>query len=128
MKARGIDWMLALVLGLGADGAFAFDKGERVLAEWEQGLWYPGRVQDATDGGYRIAYDDGDLAVLPASKVRAFDWRTGSRVQCNFRNQGKYFPGRIERMQGESITIAYDDGDREEATVSRCRGPGPDVR
>ncbi len=35
--------------------AMGFDKGDRVLAEWEKGLWYPGRVQEATDGGYRIA-------------------------------------------------------------------------
>jgi hypothetical protein len=80
-------------------------------------------VQEVVDGGYRIAYDDGDLANVPTNRMRAIDWAVGTRVQCNFRNQGKYFPACIERMHGEAIGIAYDDGDREEATIDRCRSP-----
>lgn len=95
--------------------------GDRVLAVWGDGFFYPGRVQALTDGGASIAFDDGDVANVALDKLRAVDWRVGSDVQCNFKNQGKYYPGKIARMDGETIAIAYADGDSETATISRCR-------
>lgn len=115
---RGAVFWLALAASL---PALAFGPGDRVLVEWEKGLWYPARVLEATEGVYRIAYDNGEFNLVVIESVRKLDWRAGSVVQCNFRNQGKYFPGRIDRIDGESIVIAYDDGDREQATISLCR-------
>ena len=95
--------------------------GDRVLAVWGDGFFYPGRVQALTDGGAGIAFDDGDVANVALDKLRAIDWRVGSEVQCNFKNQGKYYPGKIARMDGETIAIAYADGTSETATICRCR-------
>jgi hypothetical protein len=108
-------WLPTLVIA-------APDAGDRVLAVWgPDGFYYPGRVQTLTDGGVAIAFDDGDVATVRPDQLRPIDWKVGTELQCNFRNQGKYYPARIARMRGETISIAYADGDNEQATISRCR-------
>lgn len=46
--------------------------GDRVMARWTNGSWYPGKIVAITaDGKYDVNYDDGDKSRgLPASKVR----------------------------------------------------------
>jgi len=55
-----------------AAAAAALAVGDRVMAQWTNGDWYPGKISKITDDGkYDIAYDDGDAShALPASKVR----------------------------------------------------------
>jgi len=46
--------------------------GDRVMARWTNGSWYPGKiVAISADGKYDVNYDDGDKSrALPAAKVR----------------------------------------------------------
>jgi len=48
-------------------------------------------------------------------------WAVGTRLQCNFKNAGKYYPGKITSIKGEAVHISYDDGDQEDITISRRR-------
>ena len=115
-------WIAVLALALLAGGVMAQAKGDRVLARWKpDGLWYPARVAMAAGGDVQVAYDDGDVAVVGKADVRAIDWRTGSRLQCNWQNKGIYYPGTITMKEGELITFNYDDGYKETMTISRCR-------
>ena len=117
-------WLAMVVLGLSlfAGGVHAQRTGERVLAQWEaDGLWYPARITNIIGREIHVAFDDGDLAVVGALQVRSLDWVAGTRVQCNWRNQGAYFDGTIELIQGERVDVYYDDGTRETITISRCR-------
>jgi hypothetical protein len=118
MRASG--WMLTLALLAG--GASAREAGDRVLARWAaDGMWYPARVSAVQGREVDVAYDDGDVAVVDAADVRAIDWRPGSRLQCNWKNQGAYYWGKVAAMSGEQITFHYDDGYAETMTISRCR-------
>jgi len=46
---------------------------------------------------------------------------TGDRVICNWKAHGVYYPGRVDQADGQgSVTIRYDDGDREETATARC--------
>ena len=115
--------VIALGTLLASGAAAAYAPGDRVLAVWPaDGYWYPARVQEEVGASVRVAFDDGDVAALPAGDVRRFDWHAGSRLQCNWKNQGAYFGGVVATMDGETILFHYDDGDRETMTVSRCRG------
>lgn len=123
---RGLDMrrlrpcFLALALLAGAAGAR--DVGDRVLAVWAaDGMWYPARITAITGREVTVAFDDGDVAIMDAADVRAVDWGAGSRLQCNWKNQGPYYWGKVLSLDGEAITFAYDDGYKETMTISRCR-------
>ena len=47
--------------------------------------------------------------------------QVGTRVQCNWKGQGRLYPGSVTRVQGNSIHIKYDDGDQEDTVTSRCK-------
>lgn len=114
--------MLGLTLGLLTNYASAQVQGDRVLAIWEpDGYWYPGEVDLVDRQGIHIAFDDGDDAVVGRNEVRRVDWRVGSRLECNWKNEGKYYGGRVNSMRGESMEFLYDDGFREQISISRCR-------
>jgi hypothetical protein len=105
-----------------AGGAMAREAGDRVLAVWPaDGMWYPAHITEVAGRSVKVAYDDGDVATLDAADVRAVDWGRGSRLQCNWKNQGAYYWGRVDAMDGEQITFHYDDGYDETMTISRCR-------
>lgn len=95
--------------------------GSRVLAQWGDGLWYPARVAASEGGRVSVNFDDGDVAAVGPSQVRPLDWQPGTRVECNWHNQGRYFPGKLAAIAADNIQIRYDDGDAESATVARCR-------
>ena len=120
MRNSKFGW--GLVLALVAGVAAAQQAGDRVLAIWAaDGMWYPARVTSVQGGGVHVAYDDGDVAVVEAADVRLIDWRVGSRLQCNWKNQGAYYSGTVGAKNGETITFRYDDGYTETMTISRCR-------
>jgi hypothetical protein len=111
----------ALALVLSAHVA-ARNAGDRVLAVWPaDGMWYPARISAVSGREVEVAYDDGDIATLDAADVRAVDWGPGSRLQCNWKNQGAYYWGQVATMAGEQVTFHYDDGAVETMTLGRCR-------
>lgn len=44
----------------------------------------------------------------------------GARVSCNWKNKGKWYPGKVAKVKGKKIYIKYDDGDKETTTHSSC--------
>lgn len=118
---RGIILGAALSVAIVAP-AFAFDQGDWVLGQWKGGeYWYPGVVAGSSSSKVTIRYDDGDVDTRPANQVRAYDWAVGDKVECNFKNQGTWYSGRIASLSGEKIRINYDDGDKETTKTGRCR-------
>ncbi len=101
----------------------AYAKGDRVLGKWKDNRWYPARVAAVSGGNYTVNFDDGDVSTLPEAKLKKVDWKVGTAVQCNWKLRGKYYPGKITKMNGEAVHISYNDGDQEDITISRCRTP-----
>ena len=113
---------LSLALGLFSGAAHAQAVGDRVTALWEpDGLWYAGEIEFIDRQGIHISFDDGDEAIVARNEVRRLKWRVGMRLECNWKDEGDYYPGRVNSMRGESIDFIYDDGAREQLTVSDCR-------
>ncbi|MGN7614441.1 hypothetical protein ACQZV8_20415, partial [Magnetococcales bacterium HHB-1] len=99
----------------------AFQRRDRVLGQWSDGLWYPATINGYRSGYYSVAFDDGDVARLAPAKVRRIYWGSGTRVQCNWKGRGKYYRGVIATKHGNHVMINYDDGDRENTVIGRCR-------
>lgn len=95
--------------------------GDRVLGQWSDGLWYPARIQSVDGSRIRLSFDDGDLGTVAPDQIRPINWGVGSRLECNWKNQGKYYPGAIAQKNGDQIFVNYDDGDREQTVIGRCR-------
>jgi len=115
-------WLLSAVLMFAATTAHAQSNGDWVLARYKNGnFWYPGVIQSVSGDRIVVAYDDGDRETLLISAVRPYNWAIGSRVQCNFRGAGQWFPGRITSLGGSALSIDYDDGDKERTSTGRCR-------
>lgn len=110
----------AVIASLSA--AQAQTAGDWVLARYKNGqYWFPGVIQSLSGDRLTIQYDDGDRETLNLASVRPYNWVIGSRVQCNFRGAGTWFAGKITALSGASLSVAYDDGDRENTKTGRCR-------
>lgn len=112
-----------MAVGLAAmSPASAFEAGEWVLGQWKGGeYWFPGIVKGASAGKVTVRYDDGELETRPANQIKPYDWRVGTRVECNFQGQGKWYAGQIAALDAEKARVHYDDGDKETTTTGRCR-------
>jgi len=106
----------------GAASAQAQTPGDWVLARYRNGnYWFPGVIERISNDHIAVRYDDGERETLYADKVRPYDWRVGTRVQCNFRGAGHWYSGKIAVLAGGTLRIDYDDGDRESTSTGRCR-------
>lgn len=112
--------MLACVMML-SSVAFAYDKGDRVLALWEDAYWYPGTVTKVEGNVLTIQFDDGDKATVDSERVNKLDWAAGDKVECRWPGDGKNYPGIFVKVEGEKVRIVYDDGDKADLTVQWCR-------
>ncbi|CAN0512985.1 unnamed protein product, partial [Discosporangium mesarthrocarpum] len=99
-----------------------------------RGKYYKGKISRVnSDGTFDINYDDGErergLAVEhvkslesrgrsredgDARKENEGLWLEGDRIEANYHGKGRYFKGRIVRMNLDgTFNIEYDDGDKE---------------
>lgn len=119
--------MKTIILALAAvaasvTSAHAFSSGDWVLGRYQNGqYWFPGVVQAVKGNKIIVHYDDGDKEVLERESVRAYDWKIGTRVECNFKGAGDWYAGEITGLGGENLSITYDDGDKEKTKTAFCR-------
>lgn len=103
--------------------ASAQDVGQFALAQWQGGdKWYPGVVMSRSGGSVQIEYDDGSVEVRPSNQVRPYNWRIGSRLECQW-TDGQWYAAAITAMDRDavSLTIRYDDGTIERTLTMKCR-------
>jgi hypothetical protein len=120
----------AIALALGtyayAAPALAHDVGDWVLAPWRDSRQtFPGVVVGKSGSSLTIRFDDGTRETRIASEVRAFDWKAGSYVECQW-SDGSWYGARINWLgkDGLSMQIRYvDDGTVEKTTTGKCRSP-----
>lgn len=125
---RVITIVISCVVMLCALPAIAgpYKQGDRVLAQYKGGeYWYVGKVTATKGGKIEIAYLDGASEALPSGHVRAFDWKVGTKVICNFKRKDTWYPGAVASIKGEQVKIKYDDGDVETTTLAYCRAETP---
>jgi hypothetical protein len=96
--------------------------GDRVLARWSRDMyWYPATIQTINRDRLHVYFDDGDNEWTTADQVTFIDLAPGARIFARFQRQHGFAPARIVRRDGERLSIEYDDGRREETTISWVR-------
>ncbi|CAM9280710.1 unnamed protein product [Ectocarpus sp. 6 AP-2014] len=109
-------------------------RGDRVEARYRgRGTkFYKGKISRVnSDDTFDIAYDDGEKEIgIAAEHVRSLDRPTsaggggperrastlmkGDKVEANFRGRGRFYPGRISKVNLDgTFNIDYDDGEKE---------------
>jgi hypothetical protein len=100
--------------------------GDWVLSPWQDSVeTFPGVVIARSGNAVTIRFDDGTTETRLTGEIRPFDWRKGSRVECQW-TDGYWYPARILVMgnDGLSMLIRYDeDGVEERTKTGRCRSP-----
>jgi hypothetical protein len=125
--------------------------GDKVECNYRgRGRWYPGIISDIhTDGTYKIDYNDGDTErYIHRTMIRISEGedkvkenveqdkgddciREGTRVKVNFKGEGIWYPGTVERVHGAYInsksrssllySIRCDNGERDYARRENIR-------
>ncbi|CAN0116800.1 unnamed protein product, partial [Hapterophycus canaliculatus] len=116
------------------DTGFKMTKGERVEAKYRgKGTkFYKGKISRVnSDDTFDVAYDDGEKEIgIAAEHVRSLEPRSGAgksrdgekaaalldgdKVEANFRGRGRYYSGRISRVNLDgTFNIDYNDGEKE---------------
>lgn len=111
-----------LIVVVSGSAASAQQKGDWVLGNYQgSGYWFAGVVDGVRGDKVTVQYDDGDRETLNRGNVKPYNWKVGTRVQCNFKGLGDWYDGKIAALSGANISINYDDGDKEKTTTGMCR-------
>lgn len=129
MKLIHIGLLGMLALAAGQTFAADFHIGDRVSCNWKNGgAFYDGRVVDKEGDKLFIHYNDGDKEHTVSSQCRHLEKTSaagplmqGSQVECRWKNGSTWYPGVIAEKTGNQVFIHYNDGDKENTTLSKCR-------
>lgn len=119
--------MTSMLLAAGVLLSTAYGAGAQTVGDWvlgnykNAGYWFPGVIEKLQGDKITVRYDDGDRENVSISAVRPYDWKIGTKVECNYKGAGDWYRGTISSLAGEKIGIAYDDGDKETTKTGRCR-------
>lgn len=85
--------------------------GATVLGWWEESQGYfIATVVEQKGTDFLVVFEDGDMATLPATKIKDNTLKVGSKVVARW-TDGEYYPGTISKAVGRAFYIKYDDGD-----------------
>ncbi len=84
-------------------------------------FWYPAEVLKPSATGYRLRFRDGRVAEARSRYISDDILRVGSSIEANWKNQGRWYSGRITKRDQSFVTIAYDDGGTEKTTLGSVR-------
>jgi hypothetical protein len=104
--------------------ALNFEEGDRVLAFDNDLCIYPADiVQIEDDQRIIVQYLDGPERMLTPELIKRFDVRAGMKIECRFSGGQHFFPGTLDKIDGERIHVKYDDGDDEWTSIRLFRLP-----
>jgi hypothetical protein len=96
--------------------------GEEALGRWAaDGYWYTGKIQEIREGKYRVVFDDGDEAWLPAGHVLPYLPTFDDAVEAKWSRDGKFYKARIAKRDGHKVRVEWEDGTSEETTMRHLR-------
>ena len=104
------------VLASGMDGLVEYLKilsGERQLVR---------SAPDTEVISQRGEKSDSNNGSAPVQRGR--DITVGSKISCNWKGLGKFYPGTVTSRDGDNISVQYDDGDFERTTIQCVKGIG----
>lgn len=106
---------------LPGEAVIPLERGARVLAQWYDMYWYPGIILSVDGKRVHISFDDGDQALVTPDQVDRLHLEPGMRVYCRYLAGPEFLPAEIVEVNGEIISVRYEDGEEEETSVRMIR-------
>jgi hypothetical protein len=104
------------------NGFSGLSVGQPVFARWApDGWWYPGFIDQIDGERYHVAFSDGDSAWVTGQEITNSTVFDGHAVAVKWQSNGKYYPAVIQRRQGNSVSVIYDDGTVEHTLLKYVR-------
>jgi hypothetical protein len=97
--------------------------GDRVLAPWEPDFLYAGTIGEVRGDEAHIDFDDGDSGWVPLDELRELLLEVEQVVLCRKQMGPLFHPAIIEDVSGETVHVAFADGEKEWTTVAAVRVP-----
>ncbi len=122
-KALLISFLLLLPLQLSAQQSYR--EGDRVLAEWSNKDFYPGKIGSSCSDGYQVLYDDGDAKCAPLNEIMAdiepaaADITVGSLVLAAWGSA--FYPAKVASIVGGEYNVEYYDGYKQARALGELR-------
>ena len=112
----------------------SLQRGDKVEAQYRgRGVkFYKGKIARVnSDGTFDIDYDDGEQGIglqeehvrslehqfstdIETAHERSASLREGDKIEANYRGRGRYYPGRISRINLDgTFNVDFDDGEKE---------------
>lgn len=120
-------FIMLLTFTTGISASSEISTGDIVFAEWQTNGWYHGTVEDICgEDSFMIFYDDGDTKCCPAGIIvkDVIPPKTsvlpGKRVLAQW-SDGRYYPGTVSVISGDTFNINFDDGDKGKVTLDQIR-------
>lgn len=103
--------------------AASFKVGDRVQCNWQKkGTLYSGKITSVKGNNIHVSYDDGDQEDTTMNLCKPVaPLKVGDKVQCDWKQQGSFYPGKITSLSGKNVHISYEDGGQEDTTVEFCK-------
>ncbi len=97
--------------------------GARVMAQWNDGSWYPGQITQIEGAQYCVQFDDGDVSWVQMHQLQPQGgpmakggmggggmYNVGMRVR-NLFSDGNYYYGTVTQVGDGEVYVRFDDGD-----------------
>ena len=99
-----------------------WQRGDRVLVNRnDDDFWYPATILGPQGSMYRVRFATGRVGSEDARYIGDDIITAGSRIECSWKNFGRWLPGRVKSRDGDHVVIDYDDGLSERAALSYVR-------
>jgi hypothetical protein len=96
--------------------------GDEVLVRRGSSIyWHPGTVEEVGEADYRVRLATGKVEQVRGDRLAPLDLRTDSEVQARPPEGKLYYPAKVVRRDGDQLTIHYDHGDEEPASLASIR-------
>lgn len=103
---------------------FPFEDGDRVLAyDCDEYIYPADIVQIEDEQRIIVQYLDGPERMLTPELIKRFDVRPGLKIECRYNGGQHFFPGTLQKLEGERVHVKYDDGEEEWTSVRLLRIP-----
>ncbi len=99
-----------------------YKKGNTIYVLWDTGYYYPATVISSIENEvYFKLMGFTDQQWVNKTGTKQAELSSGDMIECRWREEEKFYQAEIMRINGNSLYVKYNDGEKEHTTISMIR-------